>query len=164
MWLETKPGATGVGVRAGDMCARIQALPQSPSGPNLNRPRGWDVQKFQKLRPRLSRHVQDVRLPLFNQVCMSAPMQSSAPDLQGHPHYPKEDSRTAQPHRRTGTVVKDRTSHTMRTKRRTLRAHLLQGPLRAALRNKDLLYYEYIVYISLVSIYFVIITTLDVIG
>ena len=70
----------------------------------------------------------------------------------------------AQSHRRTGTVVKDRTSHTTRTKRRTLRAHLRQGPLRAVLRNKDLPYYEYIVYISLVSIYFVIITTLDVIG
>ena len=46
-------------------------------------------------------------------------------------------------------------AHTTRTKRRTLRA---------ALRNKDFRYYEYIVYISLVSIYFVIITMLGVIG
>ena len=67
-WLDTRSNVMEGGVRTGGMCARIQALLQSPPGPNLDRPPGWNVQQLQKPGHHYMCRMYGFHMPLFNQI------------------------------------------------------------------------------------------------
>ena len=129
MWLKNNPGATGGGVRAGDMCARIQALPGSPSTPDLNRPQGRDVQKF---------HAPPQTNDMYRTYGFQMPLFTHpVPTLEIYKAILTAPRETAgQPSLAAGPELWPRIAraHTMRTKRRALRAYLRQD--RFALRSE----------------------------